>query len=95
MGTKPVLKSNRSLSESEIPKAIPSTKLIREKILALLYIKKHMTYEDLQKELKEIMEKYEYSGFGVYSEVMDMVNQGLLKVNAEKIDNKSKVELAS
>ncbi len=87
---KPIFRASNSLSDIQAPKILPTSGRLREEIYGILHKeRKSIRVRNLQKILRESLIKYDVTGFAVYSELQDMINEGKLKIDNNELNNDS------
>lgn len=84
----PILKFLESLTGNQSPKILPTSDRLRQEILITIKDDKKKL-GDMQNILKGILYKYDVSGFVVYSELRDMISEGILEIDNDELDNES------
>lgn len=86
----PILNFLESLTGNQAPKILPTSDRLRQEIVKILKEendKVKLPY--LQNILKGVLKKYAVSGFVVYSELKDMITEGILKISNDELNNDS------
>ncbi|MBX7045712.1 MAG: hypothetical protein K1X86_07720 [Ignavibacteria bacterium] len=86
---KPALKFSRSLSENQLPKVLPTSERLRREIVTILGDKNRVMVSDIQTILGRILSSYDVTGFAVYSELQDMINENILRIDNQYLNNSS------
>lgn len=89
---KPTFIPSGSLSEIEAPKILPTPSTLREEILLVLSRRHSSQLPNLQEVLKKSLTKYDVTGFAVYNELRNMLNQGIIKINNGELNNQSIIQ---
>lgn len=86
---KPVLKFSESLS-NKATKILPTSSRLRTGIMDTLKKSDNsIQISNLQSILNDILSSYDVNGFVVYSEVRDMLDEGILEINNAELNNES------
>jgi DNA-binding transcriptional ArsR family regulator len=90
----PIYKFSESLTGNQVPKILPTSDRLRQEILKILREKyDKVTITKLQSILKEVLKKYDVTGFAVYSELRDMITGGILKIDNKELNNESIISM--
>jgi hypothetical protein len=91
---RPILKFSRIVSGSHAPKVLPTSERLRNEIKNILLNKNRVRVSDIQIILKDILTSYDVTGFSVYSEIQDMLNEHELEINNGYLNNDSIISIS-
>jgi len=91
---RPILKYTKTLSDNQAPKILPSSNRLRLEIVKILKEENDgVKLHQLQNILKVVLKKYDVTGFAVYSELKDMIAEGILKIDNDELNNESSISI--
>lgn len=83
-------------SDIEAPKVLPPPVKLRNVILRFLEQQKGSSnWITLYENVESVLNKYDLNGFVLYSELMDMIWEGILKINNDELNKDSIISIKS